>query len=614
MPENDMTSASFYFHSDAHKNGILGKFENLWKLELLCDVTLVVEDTHFRGHRALLAASSDFFSLMFTADPMGRSTYRLDGVLAEPFQLLLGFIYSAKVSVKESCVQQLLAAARLLQVSELIDWLTRLGNPTGDAGPSQSKDKGGRLKTSRGGHQARGRPTEGQLSNEEHQSEPECSGAAESRRRKRKVTLPLKYQAFSVGCEESETHARRKNLHKSDNRCDECGKVFKNHVLLRGHQMTHTGERPFRCSVCNKGFTQKHSLLVHQRIHTGEKPFMCSVCSKTLATKHSLKEHMNLHEGKKAFSCDKCEKTFTQKRQLKSHYKVHTGKALPECAECHRKFLDTAQLKKHLRTHTGEKPFTCEICGKCFSAKTTLQTHMRIHRGEKPFKCDICGKCFSDASARRRHVTSHSGKKPFSCSFCNLSFTRLDNLRTHALTHSKERSAAPPVGVEAGDVMPQFQLPHGSQQEVQLVVTADVDNIDFVATQSQEISIMDSDGGATQAAQSRLTLLAQGPNVDLVGPGDGSEGQQSEQMHVITLSKETMEHLQAHHGPPQQVQISQRALPLEHHNQTIHLSSGQPISISQTSQQLTGHHIQGQTFQIQAGTVSYLYTTGLPHT
>ncbi|KAM9777787.1 zinc finger and BTB domain-containing protein 24 [Neosynchiropus ocellatus] len=607
MPHHDSTSAPIRFHSDAHKNGILGKFEKLWRLELLCDVTLVVEDTHFRGHRALLAASSDFFSLMFTADPAGRSTYRLDGVLAQPFQLVLGFIYSAEVSVEESGVQPLLATARQLQVTELIAWLTGPGVRTG---PDRAEDQGGRRKPARGGPRVRGRPAQGQVSHEEPQSEPDRSGA-ESRRAKRKVTLPLKYKAFSVGGEEPENHARRRKLLAPDHRCDQCGRVFKNHVLLRGHLMTHTGERPFGCSVCGKGFTQKHSLLVHQRIHTGEKPFACPVCAKTLATKHSLKEHMNLHEGKKAFSCDKCEKTFTQKRQLKSHYKVHTGKSLPECAECHRRFLDTAQLKKHLRTHTGEKPFTCEVCGKCFSAKTTLQTHMRIHRGEKPFKCDICGKSFSDASARRRHVTSHSGKKPFSCSFCSLSFTRLDNLRTHALAHGKERSAAaPPAGAEAGDVVPPFQLPHGSQQEVQLVVTADVDHMDFVAAQNQGIGVVDSVGGA----ESRLALLAQGPGVALVGPGDGSEGQPSEQMHVITLSKETMEHLQAHHGPPQQVQIAQRALPLEQHSQTIHLSSGQPISISQTSQQLSGHHIQGQTFQIQAGTVSYLYTTGLPHT
>ena len=78
------------------------------------------------------------------------------------------------------------------------------------------------------------------------------------------------------------------------------------------------------------------------------------------------------------------------------------------------------------------------------------------------------------------------------------------------------------------------------------------------------------------------------------------------------------------HQPIQQVAISQEpAGPLlqgpvsrahHQHAQAIHINSQstQPISISQTNEQISNHHIQGQTFQIQAGTVSYLYTTSLP--
>lgn len=290
-------------------------------------------------------------------------------------------------------------------------------------------------------------------------------------------------------------------------------------------------------------------------------------------------------------------------------------------------------------------------------------------RGEKPYDCSICNKSFSDPSARRRHVASHSGKKPFTCSFCSLSFTRLDNLRTHTKSHNKERAAtteassdaasqdtaAPPEEVRNILQLQQYQLPSTSEQEIQLVVTGDVNNINFVPGQDQEISIITTEGETTEAAHSRLTLLTQSSgnvqNVALVTQGgvvdqspqiqaismlEGQMTHQPEQMHVITLSKEAMEHLQAHHGPPQPLQIAPRPVqqlqvlhqPIqqlavtqetsqgsrEQHSQAIHISSqsSQPISISQTSEQISSHHIQGQTFQIQAGTVSYLYTTGLP--
>ncbi|KAL7380358.1 hypothetical protein ABVT39_016498 [Epinephelus coioides] len=696
-------SSLMALHSDTHKQNILSKFDKLRKRDLLCDITLVVEDVHFKAHKALLAASSEYFSLMFTAeDHISQSTYQLDGMAAKMFAAVLDFIYSAQVCVEEGATEQLLATACLMEVNDLVKVLTELTRSA--AAVRGEKLKGDIVEVADLSKRKRGRPKknvpvvtelEGRSAqcegSEEGQAEHiDCDdvvaesqpkddadynpGAHQSRQSKRKIRPPVKYKSYKVGSDtagskETGKRGRKRKYPNTEARCEDCGKEFKNHLFLKIHQRTHTGEKPFRCLVCGKAFTQKHTLLVHQRMHTGEKPFVCTICSKALSTKHSLQEHMNLHEEAKSFSCDKCGKTFTQKRQLKSHYRVHTGKSLPECAQCHHKFMDTAQLKKHLRTHTGEKPFTCEICGKCFTAKSTLQTHIRIHRGEKPYDCSICNKSFSDPSARRRHVASHSGKKPFTCSFCSLSFTRLDNLKTHTKSHNKERAATTEASSDEAGVdtaapqeevrnilqLQQYQLPSSSEHEIQLVVTGDVDDINFVPSQDQDISIITTEGETTESGHSRLTLLTQSsgnvPNVALVTQGgvveqspqiqtismlEGQMTHQPEQMHVITLSKEAMEHLQAHHGPPQPLHIAQRPVqqlqvmhqPIqqlavtqdssqvsrEHHSQAIHISSqsSQPISISQTSEQISSHHIQGQTFQIQAGTVSYLYTTGLP--
>nr|XP_043903150.1 zinc finger and BTB domain-containing protein 24 isoform X2 [Solea senegalensis] len=678
-----MTSVPMAVHSDSHKHSILSKFNKLRKMDLLCDVTLVVEDMHFRAHKALLAASSEYFSLMFTSeDHISQSTFKLADMEANMFSAVLDFIYSAHVSLEESTAEQLLATAHLMEVNDLVKVLTtQLKASVAEAGGDKIKaDKPEVLHLSK---RKRGRPkknvpaTERQErsspweSLEESQADDVDSDHVDvdslpkdadnmtrrhiSRLSKRKIRPPVKYMSYkvdhdSVVNKEPGKRGRKRKYPNTEARCEDCDKVFKNHVLLKIHQRTHTGEKPFRCQVCGKSFTQKHTLLVHQRKHTGEKPFVCAICSKTLCTKHSLQEHMNLHKEEKSFDCDKCGKSFTQKKQLKSHYRVHTGKSFPECAQCHHKFLDTAQLKKHLRTHTGEKPFTCEICGKCFTAKSTLQTHIRIHRGEKPYNCDICNKSFSDPSARRRHVVSHSGKKPFTCSTCNLSFTRLDNLKTHTKSHSKESvtltesteaSAAPQDGTPNILQLQQYQLPSSSEQEIQLVVN----NINFVSSQDQEISIITTEGETAEPAHSRLTLLTQpsahmqnvalvtqgtvvdhSPQIQTVSMLEGQMTQQSEQMHVITLSKEAMEELQSQHGPPQPLHLAQQPVqqlqvlhqPVaqvgrEQHSQAIHISSqtSQPISISKTSEQISNHHIQGQTFQIQAGTVSYLYTTGL---
>ncbi|XP_041828374.1 zinc finger and BTB domain-containing protein 24 [Melanotaenia boesemani] len=688
MSNKDMapTSSLMALHSDSHKQSILSKFDKLRKRDLLCDITLVVEDVYFKAHKALLAASSEYFSLMFTAeDRIHQNTFQLHGIAAKMFAAVLDFIYSAQVSVEESATEQLLATAHLMEVSDLVKVLSELHGSTA-RGKSGSMNAG-KAETIELLKRKRGRPKkildvpcensedrqagdDGETDSLSSKDDADYNPRMDRRRQsKRKIRPPVKYKGYKVGgdsagSQELGKRGCKRKYPNTEARCEDCGKIFKHHLFLKIHQRTHTGEKPFHCLVCGKSFTQKHTLLAHQRIHTGEKPFVCKVCSKALSTKHSLQEHMNLHEEEKSFDCDKCGKTFTQKKQLKSHYRVHTGKSLPECAQCHHKFMDAAQLKKHLRTHTGEKPFTCEICGKCFTAKSTLQTHIRIHRGEKPYNCNICNKSFSDPSARRRHIASHSGKKPFTCSVCSLSFTRLDNLKTHTKSHSKERTASSDALAAGPSAAPprntlqlqQYQPPLSSEQEIQLVVTGG-NNINFVQSQDQEINLIPTEGEMAQSAHSRLTFLAQPSehvqNVALVTQGDvvaqtpqihavsmleNQMTHQPEQMHIITLSKEAMEHLQAHHGPPHSLQVVQRPfqqLQVTHHplqqlavaqespqgqvsreqnNQAIHISShsSQPIAISQTSEQISSHHIQGQTFQIQAGNVSYLYTTGLP--
>ncbi|XP_058604876.1 LOW QUALITY PROTEIN: zinc finger and BTB domain-containing protein 24 [Onychostoma macrolepis] len=676
-------SSVLALHSKTHKDTILHKFDKLRRRELLCDITLIVEDVHFKAHKALLAASSEYFSLMFTAeDQVSQSVYKLDGMAAKTFSAVLEFIYSANVSVDESSSEQLLDMARILDIRDLLKAHEDLQKDSSTAEIVVSAEGDGVdecIQTKR----KRGRPKKSIHTQDSSQKEnPESGLPAETtsepteplldpaspprdvsdsdynpredrpRHSKRKIKQPVKLKGYRLEDELSERRepgkrGRKRKYPDTEARCDQCGKVFKNHLFLKIHQRTHTGEKPFRCSVCGKGFTQKHTLLVHQRMHTGEKPFICTICSKALSTKHSLLEHMNLHAENKSFTCEQCGKSFSQKRQLKSHYRIHTGKELPECAQCHHKFMDAAQLKKHLRTHTGEKPFTCEICGKCFTAKSTLQTHIRIHRGEKPYNCNICDKTFSDPSARRRHVASHTGKKPFTCSICSLSFARMDNLKAHTKTHNKERQQGEaettglPVEATSGTEemhsilrLQPYQLPTHPEQEIQLVVTGEVDNINL--GQDQSISIITAEDTSVEQG---LTLLTQPSghvqNLALVTPdgldastqiqtisvlGSQVSGEQPEQMHVITLTKEAMEQLQVHHESSQQLQVIHQLSESSAENPSrtspaggIHISSqsGQPISISQTSEQIPSDQIQGQTFQIQAGTVSYLYTTSM---
>lgn len=249
---------------------------------------------------------------------------------------------------------------------------------------------------------------------------------------------------------------------------------------------------------------------------------------------------------------------------------------------------------------------------------------------------------------------------------CNLSFGRMDNLKAHTKIHNKEESREENTQLITEESttdaekmhnilqLQPYELSTHTEQEIQLVVSSEVDRLNLMQVQKPGINLLTTEGNPEELASQRhthsgLTLFTQPSsqvqNLALVTQ-DGLESsshiqtmtvssERPEQMHVITLTKEAMEQLQVQHGSPQkeqmsfrpfqQLQVIQQSTPQlsatheaskkhnRSHSGAIHIGNqaGQPISISQTSEQIPSTQIQGQTFQIQAGTVSYLYTNNV---
>ncbi|XP_036270453.1 zinc finger and BTB domain-containing protein 24 isoform X8 [Pipistrellus kuhlii] len=603
--------------SDTHSDAVLASFEDQRKKGFLCDITLIVENVHFRAHKALLAASSEYFSMMFAEEgEIGQTIYMLEGMVADTFGILLEFIYTGYFQASEKSTEQILATAQFLKVHDLVKAYTDFQSNHSSPKPATTLSTPG------------GAPVV-VISNKKNDPPPP----------KRKRGRPRKVNSLQEGKSElaAEEDIQLRVNNSVQNRQNPVAKEGDSGALSEqtaakemegsepacepGRGEGTPAEKDENCDPqtgggqgpqtrYSKRRTQRSIKLKDYKLVGDEEDggaakrvcgrrkrpvgpeARCKDCGKVFKYNHFLAIHQRSHTGQKSFTCDQCGKYFSQKRQLKSHYRVHTGHSLPECNHCHRKFMDVSQLKKHLRTHTGERPFTCEICGKSFTAKSSLQTHIRIHRGEKPYSCGICGKSFSDSSAKRRHCILHTGKKPFSCPECNLQFARLDNLKAHLKIHSKEKHVADASSISSNNnteevrsilQLQPYQLSTSGEQEIQLLVTDSVHNINFMPGPSQGISIVTAESSQSMTADqaANLTLLTQQPeqlqnliisaqqeqtehiqNLSVIG--SQMEPSQSEPVHVITLSKETLEHLHAHQEQTGELHLASAAHPAQH--------------------------------------------------
>ncbi|XP_066867713.1 zinc finger and BTB domain-containing protein 24 isoform X2 [Kogia breviceps] len=606
-------SGQLVVHSDTHSDTILASFEDQRKKGFLCDITLIVENVHFRAHKALLAASSEYFSMMFAEEgEIGQSIYMLEGMVADTFSILLEFIYTGCLQASEKSTEQILATAQFLKVYDLVKAYTDFQNNHSSPKPPTLNTAGAPvvvISNKKNDHpkRKRGRPRKVNSLQEgkselaaEEEIQLRVNNSVQNRQNfvvKEGDDGVLNEQIPAKELEESEPACEpgrgEEMPAEKDENCDpkiqdgqdsqnRCSKRrIRRSVKLKDYKLV--GDEDDQGSakrVCGR------------RKRSGGPEARCKDCGKVFKYNHFLAIHQRSHTGQKSFTCDQCGKYFSQKRQLKSHYRVHTGHSLPECNHCRRKFMDVSQLKKHLRTHTGEKPFTCEICGKSFTAKSSLQTHIRIHRGEKPYSCTVCGKSFSDSSAKRRHCILHTGKKPFSCPECNLQFARLDNLKAHLKIHSKEKHASDASSVSGNNnaeevrnilQLQPYQLSTSGEQEIQLLVTDSVHNINFMPGPSQGISIVTAESSQNMTADqaANLTLLTQQPeqlqNLILSAQQEQTEHIQSlnmiesqmepsqtEPVHVITLSKETLEHLHAHQEQTGELHLASASHPAQH--------------------------------------------------
>ncbi|KAJ0011790.1 hypothetical protein NQD34_012765 [Periophthalmus magnuspinnatus] len=108
--------------SDRYARLILEQMNKMRLRHDFCDVGLNVGGHIFRVHRLVLAASSPYFSALFSGGmrESEKEEVQILGVEREVFEVLLDFIYTGLISITVENVQELMVAADMLQLTEVV--------------------------------------------------------------------------------------------------------------------------------------------------------------------------------------------------------------------------------------------------------------------------------------------------------------------------------------------------------------------------------------------------------------------------------------------------------------------------------------------------------------
>ncbi|XP_032531037.1 zinc finger protein 131 isoform X3 [Chiroxiphia lanceolata] len=510
-----------------HYKVILDRLNEQREQDQFTDITLIVDGHHFKAHKAVLAACSQFFHKFFqdfTQEPL----VEIEGVSNMAFRHLIEFTYTAKLMVQgEEEANDVWKAAEYLQMLEAIKALE-----------IRNKENSSLLESNEA--QGKNKPKKRKIA-ETSNVITETLPSAESEPVEIEVEIAegtMKVEDDSIETLEEVASAEQSIKYiQTTGTSDESALALLADITSKYRQ----GER--KCQIQEEGdnATDPSCKQEHMKTHSTEN-YKCDICNKRYLRESALKQHL---------TCYHLDEGGVSKKQ-------RPGKKIHVCQYCDKQFDHFGHFKEHLRKHTGEKPFECPNCHERFARNSTLKCHLTACQSgagakkgrKKLYECQVCNSVFNSWDQFKDHLVIHTGDKPNHCTLCDLWFMQGSELRRHLkeMHNISEllvtEEVLPVEAMEAEPVTSMTIIEQVEQVHVLPVIQVQVDPAQVTVEQMHQDLIQDNQVKGTQMEELQEQVQISYLEVEHIQTEQGAEVH-VEQLHVEHVNQIQMEEVQA---------------------------------------------------------------------